>query len=218
MWRLKEEPMEKKYSVQWEEDEVKSVEVDGVEYAAPEDIPDASDRERIQSMILEGPDADFDVDMSLPEGKPFPGEKIIFGVFLGVALLMLLIAGIAGFSTARAITREVSAPGKVVEMVARSDSEGNDYYYPVIEFYARDGSKKTVQLSEGSWPPLYEVGEAVNVSYDPQRPTRAHIQSLSGGFLRWLVTLITGFLGVAFGGAAWMVRKVFWPKPGEGSS
>jgi len=72
-----------------------------------------------------------------------------------------------------------------------------------------DGTRKTVQLAEGSWPPAYEIGEKVTILYDPEKPINARIQSSSSNILRWLVPGITGTLGVAFLLAAVIVGWFF---------
>jgi len=38
-------------------------------------------------------------------------------------------------------------------MVTRKDEQGNEFHCPVVEFTLTDGSRKTVQMVEGSWPP-----------------------------------------------------------------
>jgi hypothetical protein len=129
---------------------------------------------------------------------------------------MLVIAAISSYTNLKNLSREQSAPGHVVDLVVRqsqvnSSESGTpavyqDFYYPVVEFELPDGTRKTVQLAEGSWPPSYEKGEAVTVLYDPQRPLNARIQSASSTVLMWILPGITGILGLVFLGAAFFVR------------
>jgi hypothetical protein len=137
-----------------------------------------------------------------------------------IALITLTIAVIAGISAGRRAAREQSAPGRVVDLTLRTSPGGRnsqgtyeapqDYYYPVVEFTLANGELKTVQLSEGSWPPAYEKGEEVTILYDPSKPIDARIQSLSSNILMWLLPGITGVVGVAFLSAAvfvgWFLR------------
>ena len=39
--------MEKKYSIQWQGDEVVAFEVDGVQYSSLDEVPDEADRDRL---------------------------------------------------------------------------------------------------------------------------------------------------------------------------
>lgn len=133
---------------------------------------------------------------SVSQPDPFP--KIILSIFLAVSILMFAIAIIAAIITGRALARESSAPGHVVDLVLRRDQSGQELHHPVVEFYLPDESLKLIELTEGSWPPAYEKGQSVTVLYDPARPLNARIQSASSTFLQWLVSIITGVLGVIF--------------------
>ena len=104
-------------------------------------------------------------------------------IFSGVAILSLGIAVILTVNAVRSRAREVRVPGYVVDMVVRRDQQGQEYYYPVVTFTLPDGTRKTVQLSEGTWPQPYEVDAEVIVAYDPQRPLRARIASDGSGWL-----------------------------------
>ena len=98
--------------------------------------------------------------------------------------------------------REKPVAGRIVDMLVRTSmvsaspsgaSPPQDYYYPVFEFTVDDGKTRRVESSVGSWPKPYEVGERVEVRYDPGHPLNARIDA---GFIdRWLGQLIAGFLG-----------------------
>ncbi len=129
-------------------------------------------------------------------------SKIVGRVFLAVAGLLLLITLVAGLQIGRGLAGEQTARGNVMDYSVRVGADGNEFYYPVVEFYLPDHTLQRVQLNEGSWPPAYMQGEAVTVAYNPQRPIEARIVSFSSLVLRWTVPLITGGLGLAFLGAA----------------
>jgi hypothetical protein len=223
--------MSKKYSVQTENDEVVSVAVDGVTYTHPDDIPDKQDRAKIHAMIArvangdDGMDESFDkefdrefaADMRELERSSAVFPRLLMGIFLGIALITLTIAVISGYNTLRQISREESAPGRVVELVERTsrDSETGDvteYSYPVVEFTPPGRQQPvTVQIGEGSWPPAYLVGDAVTVLYEPGRPQIARIQSASSNLLMWILPGITGIVGISFLIAGVVVFKVFSP-------
>jgi len=201
-----------------EDDQVVAVEVDGIQYDDPGQIPDAQDREKILELISKSTDEDFDREFEEEfrelERQSAGASKIIISVFLGVALLMLVIALISTVSTIRALSREANAPGRVVDMTVRQsrDSETqvvNEYYYPVVEFDLPDGTRKRVQLSEGSWPPEYEIGQPVTVLYDPAHPLDARIKSLSSTLLMWILPGITGIVGIVFLGVTLLVWRFF---------
>jgi hypothetical protein len=144
-------------------------------------------------------------------------ENIILTVFTGVAVLMLSIASIASFSNIMKISREESAPGTVVEVIERreyvneEDRIIEEYYYPVVEFVAQDGKRRSVQMNEGSSSPYYEAGDEVVILYEPDHPLDARIKSVGSSSLMWILPGITGILGVAFLGAVIAVRKLMPP-------
>jgi hypothetical protein len=79
-----------------------------------------------------------------------------------------------------------------------------------VEFVAQDGKRRNVQLSEGSFPPAYEVGDEVTILYEPEHPLDARIKSFGSSALMWILPGITGILGIAFLGAVLVVRRVMF--------
>ena len=213
----------KKYSINWEDDIPVSFEVNGVTYESLDDIPDEKDRLKLEAMLNSAEDAEFDsefekMDKDVQQTDDTPIENIILPIFTGVAVLMLLIAGIASVNNILKTGREENAPGRVVEMTKQleySEQDRNrvigEAYYPVVEFTAKDGKRRSVQLSEGSFPPSYEVGDEVTILYEPDRPLDARIKSFASSAGMWILPGITGILGIGFLIAVIAVRRVMLP-------
>ena len=214
----------RKYSINWEDDLPVSFEVDGVTYHGLDDVPNEKDRRKLKAMMESSLDRDFEVEVEaeiaaakkeLERIDKVPFEKIILSVFTGVAVLMLLIAGIASANNILKVNREESASGIVVDMTKRVQYDENDFnrvigetYYPVVKFTAQDGKHREVQLNEGSFPPAYEVGDEVTILYEPDHPLDARIKSFGSSALMWILPGITGILGVAFLIAVIAVQKL----------
>ncbi len=213
----------KKYSINWEDDIPVSFEVNDVTYESLDDIPDEKDRLKLEAMLNSAEDAEFDsefekMDRDVQQTDDTPIENIILPIFTGVAVLMLLIAGIASVNNILKTGREENAPGRVVEMTKQleySEQDRNrvigEAYYPVVEFTAKDGKRRSVQLSEGSFPPSYEVGDEVTILYEPDRPLDARIKSFASSAGMWILPGITGILGIGFLIAVIAVRRVMLP-------
>jgi uncharacterized protein DUF3592 len=218
----------KKYSINWENDEPVSFEVDEVLYESIDQVPDEADREKLTAMMdasfdqqfekdFKDFDKEFKKDWEAHKKTSANAEKIILGVFTGVAVLMLLIAFVSSASVILKMTREQSAPGRVVEIIQRreyvneQDRVVQDYYFPVVEYVSRDGRRHTVQLTEGSSVPSHEVGDDVTVLYNPERPLEARIQSVGSYALMWILPGITGILGLAFLGGVIAVQRLMLP-------
>ena len=212
--------VKKKYSINWDDDTAVSFEVNGVEYKSLDDIPNEDDRLKLETMMDSAEDAEFDAEFAkmgkdVPQADETPIENIILPIFTGVAVLMLLIAGIASFGNIAKINREETAPGRVTDMTKQLEYDEEDRdrviseaYFPVVEFVALDGKRRNVQLDEGSFPAAYEVGDEVTILYEPDHPVDARIQSFGSSVGMWILPGITGILGIAFLGAVFVVRRV----------
>ena len=212
----------KKYSINWENDEAQSFEVNGVAYESLDDVPDWKDRDKLAAMLHASSEEDFEEVKfdekefeELRKAAENPSmERWVLGGFTGIAVIALLVTVISIFSNIQKIAKEESAPGRVVDVVVQKvvvNEQNNivrDFYYPVIEFIASDGRRRTVQISEGSNSPFYEKGNEVTVAYDPAHPLDARIKSASSSALMWVLPSITGILGIAFAGAVLVVKKV----------
>jgi len=160
----------------------------------------------------DGSDKDLESDIQELERVSAQMPRLIVAIFMGIAMLSLGIAVVLTVGAARSRAREVRVPGYVVDMTVRRDQQGQELYYPVVTFTLPDGTRKTVQLAEGSWPQPYQVDEDVIVAYDPQRPLKVRIASDGSGWLVWIGPLITGAVGLAFLGATFFTR---WFLKGE---
>lgn len=210
----------KTYSINWENDVPVSFEVDGVQYESLEDVTDETDRLKLEAMMEAAESAEFlaefeKAEKEIQQNQGVAIEKIILPIFTGIAILMLLIAGISSVNNIRKITREQSASGRVTDVkmersyVNEDDRVVEEFYYPVVEFVASDGRRRNIQMSEGSSPPSYEVGDEVVVLYEPDHPIDARIKSLSSTILMWILPGITGIVGIGFLVAVVAVVKVF---------
>jgi hypothetical protein len=113
-------------------------------------------------------------------------------LFFGVGLLVACTATFV--HTERFVAGAERATGTVIDLSRETDSEGTVTFNPVVRFTTADG--RTVQFvsSSGSSSPA-EVGDSVDVLYDPDDPRDAQ---LSGFFDLWLFPLVFGGLGIAF--------------------
>jgi hypothetical protein len=216
--------MPKKYSINWQNDEPVSYEVDGVAYESLDQIPDEGDRAKLEAMMNASMDQEFEKEVAefdrdfkkefdAQKKTSVQAEKLILGIFSGVAVLMLLIAFGSAVSAILKMSKEENAPGRVVEIVKRreyvneQDRVYQDYYFPVVEFVSADGRRHSVQMSEGSSSPSQEVGDEITVLYNPERPLDARVKSFRSSALMWVLPGITGILGLAFLGAVLVVRR-----------
>jgi hypothetical protein len=220
--------MPRKYSINWQDDEPVSFEVDGLVYENLEQVPDEADRAKLEAMVngsmeqqfekeFKDLDKEFEKDWQAHRKTAAGAEKLLFGIFTGVAILILLIAVASSTNAILKINREESALGRVLEIVQQreyvneQDRVVQDYYVPVVEFVSKDGRHHTARMTEGSSVPSHEVGDEITVLYDPEHPLDARIQSFGSSALMWVLPGIAGILGLGFLGAVLAVRKFLQP-------
>jgi hypothetical protein len=194
--------MRTKYTIIFEDNEPVSIEINGKKYTSPDQISNDLDRARVIRMMF----ADPDTSSEISEVDSSDLTRILTWVFASAAALMLIIALTAGVIVGQAAGREISAAGVVVALRQDRGSDGSSYFYPVVEFKLPNGETQTLRSNAGTNPPAYRQGDAVTVLFDPQQPEQARIQSFGSSFDRWIVSIITGILGLAMAGAALFAR------------
>jgi len=119
-------------------------------------------------------------------------DKLLGRIALGCLVVGLVLLGVGGWLGARTtafLDRARSVSGTVIAL------EGDETLHPVFRFQDSDGTTRTHRSRVGTSQPAFEVGEAVEVLYDPANPADARIRSV--GEL-WLGVLIAGGMGGVF--------------------
>jgi hypothetical protein len=134
--------------------------------------------------------------------------KIVGLIFLGVGILLLGGALLAGMSSASLLREGVRTTGHVLEFNQYYDDEGTLMYAPVYIFLDEQGREQIVQSIISSSAPRYRQGQTVELIYRPGKPETASTISY---FDLWFLAGILGVLGLgftAFGVAAiWLIRE-----------
>lgn len=134
--------------------------------------------------------------------------KIVGLIFLGVGMLVLSGAFIAGMNTASLLREGVRTTGNVLEFVESYDDEGTLMYSPVYIFRDEQGQEQRVQSKISSSSPRYRQGQSVELIYRPGKPETADTTS----FVEvWLLAGILGVMGLGFSVfgvlAVWFIRE-----------
>ena len=125
-------------------------------------------------------------------------------IFVAIGVVLLIIGGLVTWHTVEFKSKAESAEGTVIEMQPRH-SDGSTTYAPVVEFETAGGELVTYHSSSSSSPPAYDVGESVEVLYDPNDPSEAKINSF---FNLWFLPLLLAGMGIVFGGIGGLVVVV----------
>lgn len=134
-----------------------------------------------------------EIDARLPGART---QVRIGGYFsLIIALGLFIGAYYAAQDMSGKLENGVRTEGEVVRIESRYDSssEGSGYtYYAVVEFKGERGRRIEFRDSVGSSHPIHKRGDAVDVIYNPDKPSDAIIDR---GWMNWL---LSG--GLALGG------------------
>ncbi len=133
---------------------------------------------------------------------------LVFRIFLGVGVTLLLGAMYWGYVSGQTIKSYSPAEGTVVDLQFDEDSDGSGVYRPLVEFTDANGNRHTFLSAIGSYPAPYEIGEKAEVLYNPADPTDATLDSFGALYIG---PIIVGSLGLVFtligGIAEWVHRK-----------
>ena len=126
--------------------------------------------------------------------------RIIGAIFLAVALVMFLVAGLVFSHVTEFMQTSVTTTGTVIDFELRrstsTSSSSSSVYYPLVQFKTEKGEEVEFVSSCGSRPAAYDKGESVPVRYDPNStkyPYRAGIDTFVSN---WLGVIIPGILAV----------------------
>jgi hypothetical protein len=122
--------------------------------------------------------------------------KVLDLGFLTIGPCLVVYSLVAIVKTRSFIRRSVEVAGEVVRLERSKDRDRYGYTYaPVFSFIAADGNTYTVTSDVSSSPAGFDVGDPVEVRYDPADPQAARIHSF---FQTWGGAVISGAVGVVF--------------------
>lgn len=117
---------------------------------------------------------------------------LLMGFCFGFSAFALLGGAVlAFFKQRRSMESRAAATGTVVEL-AKTQGRRGYILCPVVEFTLSAGETIRFTSDFGSRPAGHQVGQQVNVRYDPSDPQKAEIESTMSA---WLVPAILVFMG-----------------------
>jgi len=124
-------------------------------------------------------------------------ESFIFGLIFGfVGFVLAALALFFLIRTRSFISRSKQTQGTITQMVYSSDSDSSGYT-PVFRFRTLEGQEVEVSGNLRTNPPQFQVGQTIEVLYDPENPQKARIKKWMN---LYFVPALLGFLGLVFGG------------------
>ncbi|MFH2063139.1 MAG: DUF3592 domain-containing protein [bacterium] len=149
-------------------------------------------------------------ERELPKPRTILGSVLLISglVTLSIGLPMIGVSGYTLYSTYDMVSSGVRTEGTVVRLEEvkhrrppkiHRQKKTVAAYHPVISFLTEDGQTVEYRSDFGTSPPVHEVGEKVDVIYDPQDPSRAEIDSFVSLWLGPILVAGGGVLITAVG-------------------
>lgn len=120
-------------------------------------------------------------------------SPVVGAIFAAIGIGILGLAFYLYSTQESFIAKGIKVPGTVIDNIV--GGEDNDVYFPLVEYKSRDGEQRRFTASTGSTPPMHNVGETVEVIYNPDEPDDAQINS---PFDLWFGAGLCAFLGAVF--------------------
>jgi hypothetical protein len=132
-------------------------------------------------------------------------QVAIFGdLILTVVAVVMIGVGLSLWHGQQPIKGGVLTTGHIVDLQVEQDTDSNDTYkYPVIEFAEHENVHRFTFRQSGFGG---DVGDAVEVRYDPSDPSRAQWADAPGRWF-WSIFFLAGVAAVAVEGAILLRRR-----------
>ena len=121
--------------------------------------------------------------------------KIFTGIFGGIGVLLLLIAGLLYLGEASFLGRAERTTGTVVDLYRSIHDEGGNSYCPVFQFTAGDGGVVSYRGNVCASPPRYKVGDRVALYYDQGNVKHVQIDNF---WSKYVGVFVLGVIGAPF--------------------
>ena len=128
-------------------------------------------------------------------------DDLTLGIVFSIVGGLLALIGVFLFIRTRIfIGKAQEVKGTVMQMVysrSSSSSGSGGGYAPVYQFKTLDGQSIVIQDSLSSNPPRFQVGQEIDVLYEPGNPQKARINKWMN---LYFVPVLLGGMGLIFGG------------------
>ena len=125
--------------------------------------------------------------------------------FGSIGIVFLIATSILAMQTRSFLEIGETTAGTVIDIVQRTSSSSETertrtFYYPIIEFQARDGETIQFESRLGSNPPAFNRGENLTVIYDREATYRDRIKSATiySFWNLWFIPVTAGAIGSFF--------------------
>lgn len=122
-----------------------------------------------------------------------------YTITLAIGIALVLISIFLCRESLSFLKKSERTVGRVTELQKIYDSDGNTYK-AVFTFKTKENDEFTFRQNGSSNPSSFEVGEEVNIAYNPKNPWDARVLSYFGVFSWSIVLMAIGMAAIVVGG------------------
>ncbi len=119
--------------------------------------------------------------------------KLLFQTLAGIGLFLLAAAALTYVQSAYFVAHAQLATGTVVAFSISKDPDTSaSSYCPEVRYQTQSGQTVNFGANTCSSPAAYQVGDPIELYYDPQNPQAAQIKSFAAQYLVSTSLVISG--------------------------
>lgn len=118
----------------------------------------------------------------------------LFGIFAIIGSIMGIVAAVVWLNSVALQNNGVHTVGTVIDMIRDDGTQA-----PVVRFSLGNGTMHTYTSSMYSNPPAYDIGENVELWYDPANPDAVSMSGMDS----WFIPVFLGAFFLIFGGVGY---------------
>jgi hypothetical protein len=142
----------------------------------------------------------FLTSISLQDVPPYLTLIIIGAIFVIIAIAMQQ-------RKLNIMKSSVEARATVVDYIFERHSRGNGYYYPLIEFELKDGTRTRRKSFLGSYPKRFKEGQTISIRYKENNPDSFFIINDYAEAIFITIFFVLGIAAMATGAALLIFAK-----------
>lgn len=120
----------------------------------------------------------------------------LFGLIPGcIGVLLMVLGAFFWFRTKNFVGSAQETKGTVTDVRYEHDSESGGGYYSVFKFKSINGQEIEKVSNLRTNPPQHQVGQVIDVLYDPNNPNDARIKKATN---LYFVPVLLGGMGLIF--------------------
>lgn len=112
-----------------------------------------------------------------------------------LSIIAIIIGAVFGLNERAFVKKAAVSEAIIVDLIERESNSRQAIYSAVFSFKDENGEEFTIHSKSASWPPVGEIGDKIEVLYDPEDPNDAMENQF---FSKWGRSVLIGGIGTFY--------------------